>query len=165
MSNIHDVILRNHEEIHEGSFFTATHLFTDVADNAFADLRITTGATNELHIGWSIVAEGKAYMVMQQGTTFTDAGTGVTAFNNKTASVTATDATFRHTPTINMDGPLKIDSILINGGTGPKTTGGDAKQGVEWIFETSEEFLLRVQNVAGAAKDISIQLEWYEEVE
>ena len=149
-----------HEHIHEGNHFVVSKLFTSVANDANADLRILAGAKKN-HIIATVSAEGKAYSYLYSGTAYSGNGTAVTVHNNNLANANTTSSTAYHTPTVGTLGTAKRE-MLINGGIGGQTVSGVHSGRIEWIQSTSTDLLFRVTNKAGTAKDISINLEFYE---
>lgn len=160
------VISHFHEEIHDGNHYNVSHLFTAVADDGFALLRITTGSTMELHFTFEVDSESKILIDVLEGTTYSGDGTAVTAFNNRRSSANTTDATIRHTPTIDAAGTI-IDQHMAGaaGGTPAATAiGGVGGNQNEWVFKIDAEYLIRVQNKDGTnTKDIVINAFYYEE--
>ncbi|MCK5018043.1 MAG: hypothetical protein KAS32_13385 [Candidatus Peribacteraceae bacterium] len=140
----------------EGRVFTGGHLFMAVADTAFADLRIVTGA-NETTAFALISAGGDAIANLYKGTTYTAPGTSVPIYNNNENSVITPTFTLFHTPTIDVLGAVNSPSALVFGGMKNQAFGGSVSPSPR-ILEPSTEYLIRVQNIAGAAKNIEVIL-------
>jgi len=155
----------NHKEVHEGEFFTFGFTFLDVADDAFAYLRFLTGVKN-FHLGLEITVEGKALAFLYRGTTFTAPGDAVAVINNNCASSNTALLTAFSEPTPNALGTLLTpeNGELLVGGTGPLSVGAQVKSDEERVAGPNTEYLIAVQNVAGAAKDITIVVAGYEEI-
>ena len=156
---------QNHREIHEGEFYEFGHTFIDVADAATIRLRFLTGAKN-FHYGIEVMSEGKAFAAIRKGTTYTGDGTEITPINNNDASSETALLTVFHTPTVNVAGSLltPANGILILGGTGPLSVGGDIKADEERVSALTTDYLIEVTNDSGQAKDITILVGGYEEL-
>lgn len=156
-----NVISGPHHEIHEGEMYMASKFFSDLADNASAELRVTAGVSKALHITISIATEGNAEVYIYEGTTYNVNGTAVTVYNKNRVSTNTTDAAVKHTPTINVLG-ANIFQAFLPGGTKKEAVGGVRTNGQEWIFKKGIDYLIRVTNRGGADKDVSIETEYYE---
>jgi hypothetical protein len=156
---------RVHRETHEGEGFGVCHIFVDVGSDDHADILIQTGASKELHFTFATTAEGKAYAYLYEDTEATS-GAGLTPHNKLRASSETSDAAFSHTPgfaSVPVLGTL-LPCGLIPGGIGGNSvgaTGGSGRQ--EIVLKINTNYLVRVTNKAGSAKDISITCSWYEE--
>jgi len=156
-------ILVAHAEVHEAGMYHASHLYTTIGDDANADMLIKVGANKELHSAIAVVAGGDAYFYLYSGTTTSAIGTAITPRNmNREDGTDASDADVRHTPTVSSAG-TQLAAGFIPGGQKNQAVGGDARSGAEWILAKSTDYLARVTNKAGSAKDISIVLEYYQE--
>ncbi len=153
----------NHHEIHDGNFYGFGFTVLNVANDGFADLHFVLGA-NSFHYGVRIVPEGKALGFIYRATTYTNAGTSIPVTNNSCVCSNTAALTAFHTPTINAIGDLLTagQGILIPGGLGPQSIGADIKTDEERIGAASGDYLIRVQNKSGLAKDITIQVSGYE---
>jgi hypothetical protein len=156
---------RNHHEVHEGHFYTFGRTFLAVADDATVRVRFLTSANKEFHYGVEITAEGKALVKELEGTTYTDNGTEITPVNNNRSSSSVAELTAYHTPTVDVAGDELTpgNGILLVGGLGPNSIGGDIKPGEEFIAKVSTDYVIEVQNKSGQAKDITIEIAGYEE--
>jgi hypothetical protein len=143
-----------HYQIHSGNAFIAQRLFTSVGVAANADIRILNGATKELHLKATIIAESKAYFYIYEGTTYSANGTGLTAYNSNRTSATATTGALYYTPTVNVLGTAIKAGMLL--------AGGSITDREEIMLKKSTDYLFRVTNTSGVISDISIALEWYE---
>jgi hypothetical protein len=153
-----------HHEVHEGNLYTFGYTFIDVANAASAELHFVTAATHSIHYAVRITSEGKSYAFIYRGSTYTDDGTEITPVNNNCASSNTAATTVYHTPTVNVDGTLLTaeNGILIAGGLGPQSVGSDVRSNDERVAAVSNDYLVRVTNVAGTDKDITIQVAGYE---
>lgn len=151
-----------HQYTHEGKVFTASKRFAGVLNDAYADFRMITGADKKAHIEVFIQTEGKAYIDSYSGTTYTGNGTIALTINRDTSSANTNTAVVYHTPTVNVLGSARFEQ-LSGGGTNPTNQiAGSTTERVETVLDVNTDLLVRVQNKAGSAKDISIYAIWYE---
>lgn len=148
-----------HQAIHERGMYTISKTFKAVANLAFVDFHIIPPADYEAHTRISIIAEGKVYFVTYLGSTYTVAGTDYVPFNRVTNG-DATTATVKFGTTPLVLGTQRGDD-MISGGTGGNSGGGSLNQEFETIISPLNDLLMRVQNVAGTAKDITININYY----
>ena len=133
----------------------------DVADNAFLDVRILVAANSECHLRPFLAGGGEATFELYEGTTFTVAGTVLAAVNRNRGSQNDASTLFYFTPTIDAPGVL-LEEGLQPGGSGGNASGGRGDAGFEeWILMPGEH-VFRVKNLGGAAKNMSVQLDFYE---
>ncbi len=150
-----------HAEIHEGETYVSSHFYSQVADDANADLRITLGSDKELHITITVAVAGDGEILIYEGTTYTVAGTVVAIYNRDRTSSNSSDAGCRYTPTVNVLG-TELFHGYAPGGTKKEAIGSVRRTSQEWIFKKSEDYLVRFTNRSGGAIDVSIEVEWYE---
>ena len=156
-----------HHEVHEGNTFQASYKSPNaapVADDAVLDLLLIAGDLAEPHIVFSIACGGDCEVELYEGTTVTDNGAALGAFNmhrHLADEKFATMAMFQG-PTVNVIG-LRLLNTLLPGGTGPsQSAGGITRQDTEWVLHPGVTYLLRATNRAGAAQPMSILVQWYE---
>lgn len=151
-----------HAETHEGKHYTANHFYTAVADEAYADMHIRTGATKYAHLIIVVQAEAKSYITFYRDSTYTTNGSAVTAFNNNDASANTTESALYYAPTGVTIGTLLYQDF-VPAGTSPKPVGGTYVSRNEWILKLNTDYLIRVQNVSGSAtSDTTINFVYYE---
>ena len=152
-----------HYRIHTGESFEVGHYILSLADDGFLNILIQVGSDKELHLTHSVEASGDAIFDILEGTTFSAAGTALTAYNDRRRGTPASStATFTHTPTITLAGTVIIPQHYIFGGTGPKSGGAGVSDRAEIILKVDTDYLLRLQNVAGSAKNVSSRVTFYE---
>ena len=148
-----------HQAVHERGMYTVSKTFKAVANNAIVDFHIIPPAGYESHTRITIITEGKVYFVTYLNSTYTDEGTIHVPFNRATSGDASTAVVkFGTTPLVL--GTQRGDD-MINGGTGGNSSGGSLNQEIESIIAPTHDLLLRVQNVAGNAKDISFIINYY----
>ena len=130
-------------------------------DAANADLHIIVGSAKELHTTVTVSGAGDAQILFYEGTTYDAAGTAVVIHDKNRTTANTSNATAAHTPTVNTLGTVRHHSFLP-GGTKNSSIGSYRANGQEWIFKKSTDILIRLTNNGGAAKDFSIEVEFYE---
>ena len=172
MSDLIDELKQNvntisslHNHTHEGEAYSISHGFIAVADDAHADMLIRTGAI-DVHIVAEIEGEGKAYAFLYEVPTITLDGTPLVP-RNKYRSHNDNDpeqssVLIFHTPTVGAVG-TQLLTELITGGSGPQSIGSRGGRSAEWVLKKNTDYLFRVTNKTGQAKDFTIHPEWYEQ--
>lgn len=157
-------ITSGHAWLHAGKTFTAGHLWNEAAspiDNASVDLLFQPAAG--MHCVFDVSVGGDCEVTYYKGTTFSNAGTAVTAFNKNDYSSNVSSATITYDPAVTGVGTARLPSKLVPGGTGTKSLGGqDGGFEGEFIMKADEVYMIRVTNRSGAATPVSITVEWYE---
>ena len=149
-----------HSKIHEGKAFIASTYKEDLADDAEYNFLIKNTDVSELHAVFAINFEGNAIVDVFEGTTVSADGTEITVYNRKRSSTTASGATAFHTPTITDDG-TSISKTVIPGASGPNASGGNNQGRFEWLLKVDTNYMVRVKNIAGAAKSGTITADFY----
>jgi hypothetical protein len=160
------VTLRGHAEIHAGVRYTSCKLYTGVGNNASAYLYIgNTTSDKEFHCTFFASPEGKAYTYVYEGSELDSAlGTELTPRNhkrNKASNPDDSTALIYHTVTVADNGTLLCEG-MSPGGTGGHSVGTSEGFGDERIIGPGQNFLFRLLNKAGSAKDIEMQITHYE---
>lgn len=153
-----------HNEVHEGETFRAWYVVphaSPIADNAFVDIVITTGA-KEVHIVFGFGLGGDAEFNLYRTPNFEADGTPLVPHNLKDASSNVALSTISIDPTINNVG-TEIDGEFLPGGSGGNAQGGAIRSGTEDILKINTFYLVRLTNRAGNAKQFSVEMQWYEE--
>lgn len=156
-----------HHEIHEGAMWHGYIQTSGLADDASLNTLLVTGSGLEVHAIFEKNIGGDAWWELYEGVLLSGSpggsGTPVTTHcMNRYISGTPQTTVF-HNP--NYIGGTKLTVDYIPGGTGPRTAGGGARGEYEWVLTGVSgpvNYLLRVINVAGAAKDIAVGVEFYE---
>lgn len=149
-----------HHEIHEGEYFTSSHVETSVGNGVNLDVRILTGAGG-LHLAAVINAGGQCTVTLYENPTISG-GNGMTVFNNYRAKGEA-NAPFQafSAPTVTATGAALLTN-LIAGGTSVQTrVGANARPGDEVILLPSRNYLLRINNSSGSSIAIGVVISGY----
>ena len=151
-----------HSLVGDGVVFSCFHSFLLLAAATSAWLHIKVPATHKCHIRWRFMSEAKIDYYVYEDPTLTNDGTALTEFdmNRETANASNVDAFY--TPTITAVGTM-IDNGMIGTSGFLFDSGGSVSNMEDWIFKPSESYLIGANNNDAAAKDIVIQLIWWEE--
>lgn len=154
----------NEYYIEQGLFFSAEYLFAAVANDGYAYLRVTNPSSNKkLHVQFNVNNEKKMYVASFANTTYSGNGTAVTKFNRNTGSSNVAEAVIYHTPTINVLGSQRGNSMIAVNANQYVQIGGAPSAYIDSIVAPGKEILIRLQNKGGSAQDIAITVNWYEE--
>lgn len=152
------VINTEHAWVHEGKAFVAGYYDAALADDGIISLLIEPG--NAMHAIGNISGGGDLLVEFIINPTAT-AGTSLTIFNKNNFSSITSGATITHSPT-GVSGGTATPETFIPGGSGGNAQGGSEGFDREWIFNPANTYLLRVTNLAGLAKPVSVNIEFYE---
>lgn len=149
-----------HNRVHRGQLFSIDQFVLGVANNGSIDflIRVTTA----LHISPRGSAGGDARMFIYEGPTTTSDGDTATAKNRNRSSSKVTVSEFFTGPTVTDVGE-ELSDILIAGGGAGNSSGGKASTFAEWVLDPGD-YLIRLTNIAGAAKILHLELDLYENV-
>lgn len=147
-----EIISSVHEKVHDGQFFYTNHVFTGVTSSSSVDYLIKTDSNEYLHSAFEVDVGADCRTFIYEGTTVSNDGTALTAFNSNRSSSNTLSSTFFHTPTVTGVGTL-IKQSYIPGTTGRRITGGGtgdsiAREGGEVILKPNETYLVRITNVS-----------------
>lgn len=153
-----------HRNIHRGVMFHVDKSEEGIADDGSVEILIQVGSTHNVHLSITVAAGGDHKYELYEDTTFSGAGTALTPTNRDRRSSTTSASTFTHTPSISADGTL-LTNGLRPGGHGGNSVGGSGTGFAEWILATDTVYLVRLTNLAGTAKLLSLSLDFYEHAE
>lgn len=152
-----------HGILHRGIYFIATRLFSNVANDGFAYMRISTNG-DQLHGLLSVDAMGMSEMTVYKESTVSD-GTEIALAHlndarNRSAELTVK---FYYSPTVTEGnrGNIWLPTQLIPGGLGPQSVSGSYRAGEEMILVEGGTYLVAVQNKSGQSKNIQISAGFY----
>uniref|UniRef100_A0A6M3MCW8 Uncharacterized protein n=1 Tax=viral metagenome TaxID=1070528 RepID=A0A6M3MCW8_9ZZZZ len=153
-----------HHEIHEGNMWHSWCIKSGLADNANLDMLVVTGSGKEVHIAMDGACGGDSWLEMYEGATVSNNGNLITpnCMNRATSGVPATLTYCEPTITSTMH---PLTKQFMTGGEKKDATGGIIRPNTEWIFNGISgnlNYVVRVKNVAGDAKDTSVGVEFYE---
>lgn len=151
-----------HEMVHDGEMYRASHLAAAVANDGTASIVTIVGTQANVHAVFDVATAVAAYVYLYEDSS-TTAGTSLSAYNMDRASENAAYATLKHTPAITTAGTA-IQVAYMNGGSGNASAsrvGSIARAATEWIL-TAGQYVLRVTNKSGTAADIAVGITFYE---
>ena len=150
-----------HNLVHDGVVFSCFHTFGAVPAATSRWLHVKVPASYVAHMRFRFMAEAKIDYYVYENPTLTGDGTALTEFDMNRVTANASNVDVYHTPAVTAVGTM-IDSGMI-GTTGfLADTGGSVSPMRDWMFKPSESYLIGANNNDAAAKDIVIQLTWYE---
>lgn len=150
-----------HRKVHDGLLFAVGYRFEGVADEGFANLFIATGSDLELHGSLLISATGKAYVDIEKNGEYSG-GDALAAVNLNDGSANTLATTFKSDVTIDTPGDAHGSDLVAGSSSPARSSGGSVRPGSEFIGTVDSEYVIVVQNMAGAEADIMIKLEVYE---
>jgi len=164
------VVDSTHQNQHEGWVWHCWQKNADggqVADNAnqnwVLDLSAVTDGEN-LHMEWESEAGGDAELQLWEGITY-ESGTAFTPLNMNRASTHTppTGTVTKYGATITTSSATQLDGVWMAGGQRNQSVGGSSRGGLEWILSAGKKYAVILINRAGAAKDMSLSLTFYED--
>ncbi len=150
-----------HDKVHTGEMFHIDRFVEGVADDGNIEILIQGAAGVIPHFRMATAVGGESFISLFEGTTFSGAGTPITAFNRNRGSALVSGLTIGHTPTLTVAG-TELGSILLPGGSGGNANGGSDQGFQEWILDADVDYLVRLQNISGGAVSLGLLLNWYE---
>lgn len=163
--NMIDGVERAHYMVHASKFWSASKIFSNIADNGTAIIICQVGA-NEMHLGCGFGSGGNFTYELIEGVTATSNGTTLTAYNNNRARDTATSAQWFHTPTGLSTTGTTIFSGFVGGGEKNAAIGGadgsPVRGGSEWLLAPSQKYAFRITNLAGSTQTCWLGFGYYE---
>ena len=147
-----------HSRIHEGFYFTVLDTLDVPNGDNRTFLLVTPDTTRWAHLVWEIEHELETSIEFFRGTTVSDTGTLIPAFNrNGNSTNNATTLVF-HTPTVDTLGML-VGTIQQGDG---KKAGGSDRVSNEFILRQNTIYLIRITNMTVNNNLIFTKLNWYE---
>ncbi len=154
--------LTDHQaEIRKGNLYSATHLFSSIADTNSAEMVGITG-DKDAHLMVLVKAGGKCEIEFEKGTTFTDNGTEVTAVNRNETSGNSATTSIYHSPNTDSSGTVFAEDFIPGGGKSNALIGGEGGTKNAYIVESDSNHVLRVKNISGGSINIFVKFIWYE---
>lgn len=159
MANI-VVIDQTHSEIHKKNVFDFHHVFESLASGgtAYVSVRATT---KELHIVFTIMAEGKARLKSYNNTVWSDDGTAGSTFNRYIGTAPTSTSEIYYDGSVTTLGTQRFDELLL-GGSNPQSSGATQGDRIESIIGKGEEVTIEITNDSTSEQDYGVVAEWYE---
>jgi hypothetical protein len=162
MTHLKEIIDTVHRKVHEGKVFSVGCDQTSLANDAYVQLLIRTGA-NALHAIFTVSCSGEVYAEFFENATYSNAGTALVSSNHNRSSINTTTATFTHEPTVTNTGTRFDGKRLVPGGSGPfagGATGANWEQ--EIVLKANTTYLAKITNVSGQARRVEVHTMFYE---
>jgi len=158
-TNSLQVIDYAHHEIHEGSSFVASKVFTaPVGGKVNIGMITPAGTTNLIHLTFSVICDA-AYTVSFYEADDYEGGTLVTGYNrNREVGTPPADLDITHTDTDQGSGTGTELWTFAGGANKTVTTSGSDRH--EFVLENEQSYLLEV--TASQNDIVTIELNWYE---
>jgi len=166
-ANAMETITYPHHEIHEGHMWHGFAQTSGLADDAVLDMLIVTASGKEVHAVFEHDCAGDSWFELYENYNLSGSPGGSGALvtphcMNRYVSGTPGTTIYKNPSGI---GGTKLSVEFIGGGTGRRTAGGSERGANEWILTGVSgpvNYVARMVNVAGSAKDSSAGLEFYE---
>ena len=151
-----------HQMVHEGRYFSGGYYNPAVVNNGVIELLIQSSATLITHMQFSGASGGDSIIQLFEDATITSAGTAITMANHNRLSIKAGDGTVTHTPVLLTDGNQVNGTVFVPGGEKAQSGGGVGGFSSEFILKFSTIYLLRITNLSGQTKPMSILVTGYQ---
>ena len=159
-ANTHSVLDNFHFRIHEGTAWSWTKRYEDVAAGATVDTVFELLA-GEMHLLGFVQGGAAARIDFMQVSSFTD-GTSQAAFNHNGEFATHISSAYvHHTASVNVVGAVIVETLIGAAGASGKAAGGSTGDFPEFLLEEGI-YAIRFTNVSNGAADFAVNLEWYE---
>ena len=143
------------KRIRMGVLWCITQLTENVGNNVALEVTLEMPDVNTDCI-WAVASGGDAHLRVFEGITFT--GGSDTCIRNAHRVIGDAGAPASKTDITVTDEGTEIFQSMVPGGSGGNAGGGQGSRGNEFILKADTEYLFRLTNKAGQAKDMSIFL-------
>lgn len=153
-----------HYEIHEGNAYSLSQFFVALANSATATMMVSTIGGCHPHFELGVISEGNAYVLLQASPTIKHSGTTMTPVNRDRTSSNASKLVGHYSVSgVTSYAGTTLWKGIIPGGVKNTAVGGTSTQRQEWILNSGTTYIIAVRNIAGSAKNVSVDANWYEE--
>jgi hypothetical protein len=159
---IQPTIEKEHYEIHEGDFYSATSVETDI-DNAISQkwMFVAPDSAKRIHIAARISATGAGFVYFFAEGTVSDSGLAIPLYNNDRNSVKNTTLLAYKDPTVTTEGTLLM-ADYFGSNDNHSRIGGAVKMSAEYILKQGKTYLLKYTPDADD-KTAVLVIEFYED--
>lgn len=157
-----EVIDIQHHEVHAGDMYTVSDYDASVDTAAPKLWRLTTGATEIIHINLQIDLSAAGLVELYEHPTLTGAGTGLTAYNNNRLSAQTASLAVAYDPSASALG-TRLFVRTVGSNAPAARIGGSARPAIEWVLRPNEDYVVRVTPATNGTA-VSLVAEFYEEV-
>ena len=157
-----------HHEMHAGSAYRASIAGTAIGNGNTLALEILTPAAGgkQMHFTGAVTTENAADLVFQELVEISVNGSAITPRNvNRNFGEGSVAQAVLKDSTVVTTNAVVLDSRHIGAAsTSPSRAGvgGGAESRGEWILRENTWYQLILTNIAGAAQDMHMAVEWYE---
>ena len=154
-----------HREAHLGEMRVANCCKSGLGDGANLDMLVVVGSGLEAHTTFNAQAGGDACLHLFENVTVSSNGLEVTVHDMNRITSGQPETKVYCGPVVTST-YTELYQGLLPGGAGNKTAGGQLVEGTEWGLNGisgSINYLLRLVNIAGAAKPANLGLAFSEE--
>ena len=153
-----------HHEVHESEIFEVGLSDIALADDGYLHILFKPRGESA-HAAFSAGCGGDAYVRLSEAPTVSDNGSNLQERNMNRIVVSGVrrdtaKAVIYSGPTFSDPGIILFQGV-IPGGTKSQASGGAARSNIERVLSGDYDYLLSLQNIAGAAKPASILIQWY----
>lgn len=150
-----------HKRIMESNQWISSYLWGDVpaAGDRYLLLKVAAGAN--AHISITVMTEAKSEWWLYETPTITNDGTAVDRISvNREDPSVSTMTVFRDTTTSALGTLLELGLLGSSGKF--DDMGGSAPSAGYWLLKKSTNYLIRIDNMDAAAKDLAVNVTWHE---
>lgn len=153
-----------HHEVHEGNMFRSCCIQSGLADDSALNMLVIAGSGKEVHAFFDGALGGDGWFYLYENTTVTSNGLLVPS-NCMNRFVSGTAKTQVYCGPVVTSSMTPLCAAAIPGGTRQQAVGAQMRANTEWVLNGvsgTVNYLARIINVAGAVKDASLGVEFYE---
>lgn len=150
-----------HKRIENSNQWLTSYLWGDVAAAGDVYLLLKVAAGANAHISITIMTEAKAYWWLYETPDINTEGTAVDRINVNRQTATASTMTVFRDTTVNALGTLLETGMLGSPGKWGDI-GGSAPTAGYWLLKKSTNYLIRIDNLDEAVKDLAVNVTWHE---
>lgn len=145
------------EANHDGRLFTASYIFPTVAPAGEVLIRLQTGA-HKVAVAVQVVGDGKIEFTSYGGTTYSNQGTSVPAFNRNAIdpNYPAFSGVVYRSPTVNVLGAQRLNLIIAGGGNNASAVGSISTDDIKTFLPAGADVLVKLVNRMAQNQDISV---------
>lgn len=149
-----------------GRLFAATHVETDIASDGDAYYILETSDVEPVQTRFGITSTGSVMVEVYEGASINSDPTKDVEVQNlkRTSTLQANTTWYNTTDSTDITSfGNRIEQYISPTGTQiGESTGGAVSDGAKWVFQSSETYLIAVENVGSSSIDVSLSADFYE---
>ena len=149
-----------HDKIHDGKAYSTGFLEMERADDASSTLFLSTPSDVYCHITLFGSAGGDAIATFHSGAQ-ASGGTVATITNKNFNSSNTSGVSGQYSPSAVTASGTTMWQGLLPGGSKNQAVGAQGEERDEFILKPSTKYLMKLQNIAGAGKNLSLGCTFY----